>query len=97
MVYYGISLSTSGLGVNAYISAFVSGAVEIPAYLSCWFILDRYGRRLPISGYLIVAGVACIVAVCIRKIITFINIQVILSNPVLTDTWFGTITGSMNP
>ncbi|XP_072021064.1 organic cation transporter protein-like [Amphiura filiformis] len=62
MVYYGLSLSTSGLGVNAYLAAFVSGAVEIPAYLSCWFILDRFGRRLPISTYLLVAGVACIIS-----------------------------------
>ncbi|XP_072021112.1 organic cation transporter protein-like isoform X2 [Amphiura filiformis] len=62
MVYYGLSLSTSGLGVNAYLAAFVSGAVEIPAYLSCWFILDRFGRRLPISTYLFVAGVACIIS-----------------------------------
>ncbi|XP_072020844.1 organic cation transporter protein-like [Amphiura filiformis] len=62
MVYYGLSLSTSGLGVNDYVAAFVSGAVEVPAYISCWFILDRFGRRLPLCIYMVGGGMACILA-----------------------------------
>ena len=72
MVYYGLALSTSGLGVNAYVAAFVSGAVEIPAYISCWFILDRFGRRLPLCCYMVGAGIACVMSVFIRKKILFI-------------------------
>ncbi|XP_072019915.1 organic cation transporter protein-like [Amphiura filiformis] len=62
MVYYGLSLSTSGLGVNDYVAAFVSGAVEVPALLSCWFILDRFGRRFPLFIYMVGGGMACILA-----------------------------------
>ncbi|XP_072014083.1 organic cation transporter protein-like [Amphiura filiformis] len=61
MVYYGLSLSTSGLGVNDYVAGFVSGAVEIPAILSGWFIIERWGRRNPHSIYMIVGGVACLI------------------------------------
>ena len=66
LVYYGLSLSTSGLGVDAYAAAFVSGAVEFPAYLSCWFVIQRFGRRWPLFSYMVVGGVACLLTIVIR-------------------------------
>ncbi|XP_038079046.1 organic cation transporter protein-like [Patiria miniata] len=60
MVYYGISLSTSDLGVDHYIAAFVSGAVEIPAYTCAILSMQYLGRRLPLCVYLVASGAACI-------------------------------------
>ncbi|XP_071478128.1 organic cation transporter protein-like [Diadema antillarum] len=63
LVYYGLSLSSGDFGVNAYVSAFVSGAVEIPAYISSVFALEYFGRRRSTCGYLLLAGIACIIAI----------------------------------
>ncbi|XP_022084095.1 organic cation transporter protein-like [Acanthaster planci] len=65
MVFYGLSLSTQALGVDDYIAAFVSGAVEIPSYLFCWFIMERIGRRLSLVGFYISAGVFCFISIFI--------------------------------
>ena len=67
MTYYGLSLSTSELGVNDYVASFVSGAVEVPAILSSWFIIQRWGRRNPHSLYMIAGGVACLITIMLRK------------------------------
>lgn len=65
LVYYGLALSSSEFGVNVYIAAFVSGAVEIPAYVSSVFALKYFGRRFSTCGYLVLGGVACILSICI--------------------------------
>ncbi|XP_072020604.1 organic cation transporter protein-like isoform X2 [Amphiura filiformis] len=65
MVYYGISLSTASLGGNEFVAAFCSAAVEIPAYTSSLFEIEKWGRRVPLCVYLIVGGVACIATIWI--------------------------------
>ncbi|XP_022082249.1 organic cation transporter protein-like [Acanthaster planci] len=60
MVYYGISLSTSDLGVDHYLAAFVAGAVEIPAYIMAILSMQYIGRRLPLCLYLVASGIACV-------------------------------------
>nr|XP_006822665.1 PREDICTED: organic cation transporter protein-like [Saccoglossus kowalevskii] len=61
LVYYGLSLNTSNYGGNDYLNAFLSGAVEIPAYTLAIFLPEtRFGRRWSQSSTLILAGVACI-------------------------------------
>ncbi|PIK55575.1 putative organic cation transporter protein-like [Apostichopus japonicus] len=50
-VYYGLSLSTSDLGVDVYLAFFVAAAVELPAYILAGLLLyTRLGRRLSASG-----------------------------------------------
>ncbi|XP_038058414.1 organic cation transporter protein-like [Patiria miniata] len=66
LVYYGLSLSTSALGVDDYVAAFVSGAVELPGYLSSWLAIQKFGRRLPLFLYLFVGGVACLITIFIE-------------------------------
>nr|XP_006811512.1 PREDICTED: organic cation transporter protein-like [Saccoglossus kowalevskii] len=60
MVYYGLSLNTDGLAKNAYISFFISGAVELPAYALCIVLLDRTGRRIMLTTFMILGGAALI-------------------------------------
>ncbi|KAM7398320.1 hypothetical protein PAMA_006299 [Pampus argenteus] len=44
--YNGLSLNTTRLGANPYISCFISAAVEVPAYISSWLTLRYFPRRL---------------------------------------------------
>ncbi|XP_071956980.1 organic cation transporter protein-like [Antedon mediterranea] len=59
LVYYGLSLSAADIGGRDYLAFFLSGAVEIPAYLSCLFAIDRWGRRPVICFYMVLGGIAC--------------------------------------
>ena len=41
LVYYGLSFSAGQLAGNRYVNNFLSGIVEIPAYIISFFILGR--------------------------------------------------------
>ncbi len=58
LVYYGLSLNTSNLGGNDYLNFFIAGAVEVPAYAFSQFSMTYFGRRLSLSGSLVLGGVA---------------------------------------
>ncbi|XP_014677146.1 PREDICTED: organic cation transporter protein-like, partial [Priapulus caudatus] len=61
MVYYGLSLNSVNLGSNPYLSFFLAGLVEIPAYLVVMYTLKRYGRRLSTSATMLASGISCLV------------------------------------
>lgn len=64
LVYYGLSLSTSDLGSNDYIAFFISGAVELPAYLLCVPAIESpLGRKYATSGFELLGGVACLMTI----------------------------------
>lgn len=56
--YFGLSLNTSRLHANPYISCFISAAVEVPAYISSWLALRYLPRRLSVICILLLAGVS---------------------------------------
>uniref|UniRef100_A0A672YDE4 Solute carrier family 22 member 5-like n=1 Tax=Sphaeramia orbicularis TaxID=375764 RepID=A0A672YDE4_9TELE len=56
--YFGLSLNTSKLAADPYLSAFISAAVEIPAYICSWLVLKYLPRRLSASCTLGLGGVA---------------------------------------
>ncbi|KAJ8029621.1 Organic cation transporter protein [Holothuria leucospilota] len=61
LVYYGLSLSTSTLGSNDYVTFCISGAVEIPATVLCMFLIDSFlGRRGSMFIFQAISGIACI-------------------------------------
>ncbi|KAJ8045218.1 Solute carrier family 22 member 13 [Holothuria leucospilota] len=60
-VYYGLSLSTSELGIDPYISFVISGAIEIPAYFSCVPVAEWLGRKGATFVTLFLGGIACCV------------------------------------
>ncbi|XP_013114234.1 carcinine transporter [Stomoxys calcitrans] len=64
-VYLGLSYYGPSLGSNQYVSFFLSAVVEIPSYLVCWFLMDCWGRRWPLSLSMILGGVACVITVMI--------------------------------
>ncbi|CAH1105213.1 unnamed protein product [Psylliodes chrysocephalus] len=64
-VYVGLSYYSPSLGTNEYLSFFFSAAVEIPSYLGCWLIMDRWGRRWPTCICMLLCGICCLATVAI--------------------------------
>uniref|UniRef100_A0A1A9VI56 Major facilitator superfamily (MFS) profile domain-containing protein n=1 Tax=Glossina austeni TaxID=7395 RepID=A0A1A9VI56_GLOAU len=64
-VYLGLSYYGPSLGSNQYLSFFLSAVVEIPSYLVCWFLMDCWGRRWPLSLSMILGGLACVITVMV--------------------------------
>lgn len=62
-VYVGLSYYGPSLGSNQYLSFLLSSAVEIPSYIACWLVMDRWGRRWPLCLCMIIAGMCCIATV----------------------------------
>nr|XP_020652580.1 solute carrier family 22 member 7-like [Pogona vitticeps] len=54
--YYGLSLNISGFSLDPYLTHFMFGAIEIPAKLGVYFVLDHIGRRHCQAWSLIAAG-----------------------------------------
>uniref|UniRef100_A0A8C9XDX9 Major facilitator superfamily (MFS) profile domain-containing protein n=1 Tax=Sander lucioperca TaxID=283035 RepID=A0A8C9XDX9_SANLU len=56
--YFVLSLNTSRLHANPYLSCFISAAVEVPAYISSWLALRYLPRRLSAICVLLLGGVS---------------------------------------
>lgn len=62
-IYFGLSYNTGDLSPDPYISFFLSGAVEFPAYLLTMKVIQRAGRRRPLAYGMMVGGAACALAI----------------------------------
>lgn len=60
MVYYGLSLNTGSLVGDPHLMLFISGIIEVPAYILSAKIIDVLGRRSVISFCLVSGGLVCI-------------------------------------
>jgi OCT family organic cation transporter-like MFS transporter 4/5 len=58
LVYYGISFNTTELIGDPYLNFFLSILVEFVAILACQFTLERFGRKVPYSINMALAGAA---------------------------------------
>lgn len=56
LVYYGLSLNTGSLAGSPYLNFFLSGLVEIPAYITAALMLQYIGRRISIAFFYVLAG-----------------------------------------
>lgn len=59
MLYYGITMNMSDLPGSPFLLVVISGGVELPGYLLCLVLLNRLGRRIMLSGSMILAGISC--------------------------------------
>nr|CAH7749257.1 unnamed protein product [Callosobruchus chinensis] len=64
-VYVGLSYYGPSLGSNEYLSFLLSSAVEVPTYLACLLVMDKWGRRWPICTCMLLCGFCCIATVWI--------------------------------
>ncbi|XP_060889875.1 solute carrier family 22 member 7a [Labrus mixtus] len=55
-LYYGISFRISGFGVSIYLTQFIYGAIEAPAKIFTFFVLNWIGRRNGQAWFLITTG-----------------------------------------
>lgn len=62
-VYLGLSYYGPSLGKNEFLSFFLSSLVEIPSYIMCWLVMDRWGRRWPLCLLMIIGGLCCVITV----------------------------------
>ncbi|XP_050687344.1 carcinine transporter-like [Eriocheir sinensis] len=62
-VYVGLSYYGPAMGENEYLSFFLACAVEVPSYLLCWIVMDRWGRRWILGVGMIVGGIFSICTV----------------------------------
>ncbi|XP_034024770.1 solute carrier family 22 member 13-like [Thalassophryne amazonica] len=60
LMYYGLALNIGSFGLNIYLTQFIFGLVEIPAYLACLASTQYFGRRPSQAGYLLFGGAACL-------------------------------------
>ncbi|PIK43918.1 putative organic cation transporter protein-like [Apostichopus japonicus] len=60
MVYYGLALSAADFGVNIYLSFFLAGLVELPAYTITGFSMELIGRRLATFILMMIGGSMCV-------------------------------------
>ncbi|KAK7575827.1 hypothetical protein V9T40_012113 [Parthenolecanium corni] len=67
MVYVGLSYYGPVLGSNEYLSFFLSSVIEIPSSLLCWFVMDRWGRRWPLTLSMLLSGTSCIITVLLPE------------------------------
>lgn len=54
--YYGLSLNSSQMHPNPFISSFLSAAVEVPAYIFIWVALRFCRRKLCLLAVLVFAA-----------------------------------------
>lgn len=62
IAYYGLALNTGNLVGNPFFMLFLSGLLELPAYIFIIFTMDRAGRRCLVSSFLIIGGACCVCA-----------------------------------
>lgn len=55
-LYYGISFRISDFGVSIYLTQFIYAAIEAPAKILTFFVLDWIGRRNGQATFLITTG-----------------------------------------
>lgn len=61
LVYYGVSLNVGNFGLDIYLTQLIFGIAEFPARLSCFPLIQRFGRRICQSTVLLLGGIACLV------------------------------------
>ncbi|RXN29831.1 solute carrier family 22 member 7-like protein [Labeo rohita] len=59
--YYGISLNITGFGLDLYLTHFIYAAIEVPAKILIYFILNKVGRRITQTGTLVLTGLCILI------------------------------------
>uniref|UniRef100_A0A3B5A998 Solute carrier family 22 member 7-like n=1 Tax=Stegastes partitus TaxID=144197 RepID=A0A3B5A998_9TELE len=57
--YYSLSLSITGFGLNIYLTHFIYAAIEVPAKLTVYYVVNVFGRRKCQAGTLMLTA-ACV-------------------------------------
>ncbi|XP_070697568.1 solute carrier family 22 member 7-like isoform X3 [Pempheris klunzingeri] len=89
--YYGISLNISGFGLNMYLTHFIYAAIEVPAKLMIYCLLNIIGRRKCQAGTLLLTGVCIALNMFIPKGLWHLRAVVAILGKGLSEASFTTI------
>lgn len=60
-LFYGLTLNSVSLAAgNSYLDFILTAIVEIPAYVSCHYLLEYFGRKKSLTGSYLITGAACV-------------------------------------
>eukprot|EP00253_Pinus_taeda_P027367 PITA_27367 len=76
MVYYGLNLNVGNLGTNLYLSVFLNGIAELPAYSLTAIMVDKFERRAMLIFLMLLSGLSCLLASS-----TSVLVEILGSNP----------------
>ncbi|XP_058508334.1 solute carrier family 22 member 7-like isoform X2 [Solea solea] len=89
--YYGISLNIGGLGLNVYLTHFIYAAIEVPAKLMIYCLLDIIGRRKCQSGTLLLTGTCIAINILVPRDLWIIRSVVAILGKGLSEAAFTTV------
>ncbi|XP_010792743.1 solute carrier family 22 member 21-like [Notothenia coriiceps] len=61
MVFYGLSLNTSNLNGNVYLTCFISAVIDIVVYVATWMLVNRVQRPTFICSAMMFCGIMLLV------------------------------------
>jgi len=62
MCYYGLSFAVDSLVGDFYVNYQFMVLIEIPGFFLAVYLLDKIGRRMTVSGSMLLGGIACLAA-----------------------------------
>ncbi|XP_068183443.1 solute carrier family 22 member 7-like isoform X2 [Antennarius striatus] len=89
--YYGISLNITGFGLNMYLTHFLYAAIEIPAKLTTYCLLNIIGRRWCQVGSLILTGTCIAINIFVPKDLWYVRAAVAVLGKGLSGCSFTTV------
>nr|XP_033791667.1 solute carrier family 22 member 7 isoform X2 [Geotrypetes seraphini] len=89
--YYGISLNITGFGLDIYMTHFVYGAIEIPAKIGIYFVMNAVGRRHAQAWTLLVTGLSIGANIIIPKSVGSLRSVIAIIGKGLSEAAFTTV------
>ncbi|XP_049872919.1 organic cation transporter protein-like [Pectinophora gossypiella] len=77
--YYGLSINSVSLAGNMYINYILTSLVEIPGYIVSVYVLDRFGRKVPIIVSLFFCGASLFMLPIISSSLSGLQLAVTLA------------------
>ncbi|KAM3606834.1 uncharacterized protein V6R79_024146 [Siganus canaliculatus] len=71
--YYGISLNIAGFDLSMYLTHFIYAAIEVPAKLLIFWLMDKVGRRKCLAGTLLLSGLCIAITVSVPKDLWYVR------------------------
>ncbi|XP_061693871.1 solute carrier family 22 member 7-like isoform X2 [Syngnathoides biaculeatus] len=91
VTYYGISLNLDGFGLNVYLTQFVYAAIEVPAKLLIYVLVDRIGRRACLAGTMVLTGTCIGINILVPRALWLVRSAVAILGKGLSEASFTTI------
>lgn len=66
-LFYGLSINSMALAENKYLNFILVALIEIPAFTSTYFMVDKIGRRFNLCLSYLITAVSCFVFIFINR------------------------------